>query len=106
MSVKSEATPSWYRSVQTLPKKLVGPWTEAVSKHIQVVQRTDLFSAVDVAANHARSSRVVLIIENWINRFWWFGPLVACALNKTFTDPPPVVLASARIRVALHVHLL
>jgi hypothetical protein len=87
-------------------QKVGGAWTEAVRKHIQVVQRTDLFAAIDVAANRARSSRVVLIVQNWINLIWWFGSLIACVLNKTFTDPPPVVFASTRIRVALHVHLL
>ncbi len=72
--------------------------TEAVSKHIEVVQRTDLFSPIDVPADHARSSRVVRIIQNWINRIWWFGPLIACALNRTFTDPPPVVFASTGVK--------
>src|SRR5262245_13662992 len=80
-------------------------WPEAVTKYVKVLQRPNRSSAIHVTANHAHSGRVVRVIQNRIGQAGCWSWSGAGTLNKSFFKAPPVVFASARIIVALYVHL-
>src|SRR5262245_21616522 len=79
--------------------------TEAVTKYIKVLQRPNRSSAIHVTADHAHAGCVMRVIQNRVGQAGWWSWSGARALNKAFFKAPTVVFASARIIVALHVHL-
>ena len=71
---------------------------EAVTEDIETIQFANA-SMVDVAADNALPSCLVIVVDDWINGIRWRGdrPRVERVLNEALAQTPSVVFSTTRV---------